>query len=364
MKKGWCTLLVLFALHTAVQSQSTTIEAWVKSYEEADYMVSFTGFAKNLTTTIEGLSFVMEISKADHNGKSRSTQKGTFTLEEDGVEALSTVRFNKVDNQVITIELLIFDRDQEVARASFESDASDLILTDVSAFKTPKRNVRQKASNEIIYPATPPKPEKATEELVEPITEKAKVVELPSGVVLTKTETQPDTSALILKKAEAVELPAEVVFKKEPTPLDSSSQIIKKLSALEIPVATGAEAKGEAVDQSSSVDDLEIDGLIINETRSKTGRDFYNFFYKKWQAPGGVKNFTITLKEYPTRGRVARVGIEVNGTLVFRPVLQPRQSVVEMSANQAIAIVKKHLLDQKRIKTQMESEDQSGSGLF
>lgn len=110
--------------------------------------------------------------------------------------------------------------------------------------------------------------------------------------------------------------------------------------------------------------ELEIDGLIIDETRSKTGRDFYGLFYRKWQAPPQAESFSITLKEYPTRGRVSRVGIEVNGNLVFQPVLQPRQAILEMVADQAVSIVQKHLVDQKQIKLQMESEDQSGSGLF
>jgi len=50
-------------------------------------------------------------------------------------------------------------------------------------------------------------------------------------------------------------------------------------------------------------DNLEIDGLIIDETRSKIGRDFYDMFYHRWIAPNAASNYSILIKELPSRGR-------------------------------------------------------------
>ena len=109
---------------------------------------------------------------------------------------------------------------------------------------------------------------------------------------------------------------------------------------------------------------LEIDGLIIDETRSKAGRDFYDLFYGKWQAPAGVTGFSIVLKEFPTRGRVARVGVVVDGTTVYQPLLQPRQSMLELAAEQAVRIVARHLAQRKQLDAQLADPDQAGSGIF
>ena len=121
-----------------------------------------------------------------------------------------------------------------------------------------------------------------------------------------------------------------------------------------------AQVETEAV----SPDELEIDGIIIDETRSKAARDFYALFYRKWQAPAEAKGYSITLKEFPSRVRIARVGIEVNGRLVYQPVLQLRQEILERLSDQAVGIVSDYLQDQSQLGEQMENEDQAGSGLF
>ncbi len=111
-------------------------------------------------------------------------------------------------------------------------------------------------------------------------------------------------------------------------------------------------------------DNLEIDGLIIDETRSKVARDFYDFFYSKWIAPNDAKDFVIKIKELPSRGRVARVTVEVNDRALFTRVLQPRLDIVEDMAKHAIRIVRKHLSENESLKKDLDESDTKGSGIF
>jgi len=113
-----------------------------------------------------------------------------------------------------------------------------------------------------------------------------------------------------------------------------------------------------------NTDVLEIEGLIIDETRSKTGRDFYDQFYGKWIAPRGVSDFTITIRELPARGRGARVAVEVNGNTIIQRMLQPRLDIIELLAEQSVNVVKKHLVDRENLKNDLEEGDQKGSGIF
>lgn len=113
-----------------------------------------------------------------------------------------------------------------------------------------------------------------------------------------------------------------------------------------------------------AVDALEIEGLIIDETRSKAGRDFYDQFYAKWSAPQGVSNFSITIKELPARGRAARVLVKVNDEAVARPMLQPRSDIIELLAEQSVNIVTRHLQNKQKMSKDLDVGDQQGSGIY
>lgn len=111
------------------------------------------------------------------------------------------------------------------------------------------------------------------------------------------------------------------------------------------------------------VDVLEIDGLIIDETRSKIARDFYDLFYKKWIPPAGASNFSIFVREAPSRGRGARVSLTLNEQKIFENFVPPRYDALEEVVNFAIRIARARLNTQKNIKQQLNEEDQMGSGI-
>ena len=114
----------------------------------------------------------------------------------------------------------------------------------------------------------------------------------------------------------------------------------------------------------TNLDALEIDGLILDETRSKIGRDFYEIFYNRWTPPVGAKDFLITIKELPSRGIGARVSIQVNDNIVLYRFLQPRSELVEQEANLTISYLKNYLMRNENLKQDLEAGDQMGSGIF
>jgi curli production assembly/transport component CsgE len=83
---------------------------------------------------------------------------------------------------------------------------------------------------------------------------------------------------------------------------------------------------------------LEINGLVINETRSKVGDQFFNIFYQHWDAPRNAPNFMLKITERPMPSMGTLVTVFIDNTPVFRSKLQPRRSVIEEQAFQAVAI--------------------------
>ncbi|MFK7810426.1 MAG: curli-like amyloid fiber formation chaperone CsgH [Saprospiraceae bacterium] len=115
---------------------------------------------------------------------------------------------------------------------------------------------------------------------------------------------------------------------------------------------------------SSTSDAIEIDGLIIDETRTKPARDFYEIFYSKWTAPRGARDFTITIRELPSRGRSAQITVIVNDKPIYQRFLQPRLDVIEAMVDQSIFFISRHLVKTEDVKQQMQQEDHKGSGIF
>lgn len=118
-------------------------------------------------------------------------------------------------------------------------------------------------------------------------------------------------------------------------------------------------------DESTTKDaTLEIDGLLVNNTKTKNGAEFYEFFYRDWVAPVNAHNYSIFITEKPYRMTTTQVEIHINETLVFQSFLQPRSDIVEELAKQAVAQTTMYLVNYDAIIKQLGGDDRSGSGLF
>lgn len=88
---------------------------------------------------------------------------------------------------------------------------------------------------------------------------------------------------------------------------------------------------------------LEIDGMVVDETRSKVGRDFYDVFYQNWQAPPDARRFTITIFEQPAPGLGTIIYVKANETETFRYRLQPRYDFIMEAGIYAVRMTYQHL---------------------
>lgn len=109
--------------------------------------------------------------------------------------------------------------------------------------------------------------------------------------------------------------------------------------------------------------DLEVDGLIVDETITKIGRDFYDVFNRQWEAPNDIHNYTILIQEKPTRSNGAYVVVSVNDEPVFEYNVQPRYDVIEEVATYTVAIVYEYLVSDK-LNKQLEAEGKKAREVF
>lgn len=110
--------------------------------------------------------------------------------------------------------------------------------------------------------------------------------------------------------------------------------------------------------------DLEIDGLLVDDTKTKSGKDFYDLFYQQWEAPVGIKNYTIFIIEKPFRLTTTMVEIMINETLVYQSFLQPRYDYIETLTVQAVAQTALYLRNYEEIVRELDGNDRSGTGIY
>ena len=91
---------------------------------------------------------------------------------------------------------------------------------------------------------------------------------------------------------------------------------------------------------------INLSGLVVDETRSRLGRQFYDLFYSQWEAPRGAGGHTVKVEERPGLGRGSVVFVRIDDELVYGSRLQPRYSEIEQAAKAAVYYATRHLQQQ------------------
>jgi len=115
---------------------------------------------------------------------------------------------------------------------------------------------------------------------------------------------------------------------------DATNAVMMALDSLAAQAADSAETQNASPDPARST--ITIDGLVVNETQTKIGNDFFDVFYSRWTPPEDARNFTITIKEQPMPSLGTRVVVNLNGEPTFQARLQPRYEYIERAALQAV----------------------------
>jgi curli production assembly/transport component CsgE len=135
---------------------------------------------------------------------------------------------------------------------------------------------------------------------------------------------------------------------------------------------SGVRIKADSLQQSSIdarkavLDDIEFEfgSLIVDETQTKVGHDFYDLFYANWAPPGEIRSSTIVVSEKTLPRLGTQVTVRINDTEVFQSFIQPRFDVIEEMAVYAVGIVLDYLMNYEEIQQELQGKDMQGSGIF
>ncbi len=112
-------------------------------------------------------------------------------------------------------------------------------------------------------------------------------------------------------------------------------------------------------------DELGKDVLIVDNTQTKVGADFFGLFYSIWEnLPVREAPFTVTIEERPFRGINTQVIITINDTEIFQQFLQPRFEYLQDLAEYAVQHTINYIENYEMIQEELQGEDLSGSGIY
>ncbi|WP_138995224.1 hypothetical protein [Larkinella sp. C7] len=114
-----------------------------------------------------------------------------------------------------------------------------------------------------------------------------------------------------------------------------------------------ADLTGELVE--TAMDDSESTTLILDNSRTKVGKDFYDLFFKNWSSqptvadslPGrpvspanSADEVIITIEEIPSPGSGHLIQISIDDQPVWQQFVQARYDLLEIDAAQAVAALR------------------------
>ena len=108
-------------------------------------------------------------------------------------------------------------------------------------------------------------------------------------------------------------------------------------------------------DMASGINDgVALKGIVIEDTKTKVGRDFYKMFSAAYRSSNMNASEIITVKEDLAIGNNTKIEIYADQDLVIEFILQPRQDYLEAMNIDSIRRLRRFLFLKEKNKTQVK----------
>ncbi len=74
---------------------------------------------------------------------------------------------------------------------------------------------------------------------------------------------------------------------------------------------------------------MNISGVVVDESKTKMGRDFYDLFYSVYHQYPNKFNFVITITELPFRGLTSKVQVNVQQNTIYEFLGNPNEEYIK-----------------------------------
>jgi hypothetical protein len=106
-------------------------------------------------------------------------------------------------------------------------------------------------------------------------------------------------------------------------------------------------AEKQALKEFINETEIEIKGLVVEDVKTKLGKDFYDYFYQKYHNSGRKYPFVINIIEMPSFGRGSKITIDIDDRIVFAFMTKPNDEYIQSAAVQALKYVNNYAIQRK-----------------
>jgi curli production assembly/transport component CsgE len=104
-----------------------------------------------------------------------------------------------------------------------------------------------------------------------------------------------------------------------------------------------------------------ISGLVLDETMTRIGREFFEQFCLLWEAPTtGLSGYNVIISEKASPMWGVWIMVSVDDVPIWSKVLKPRSEEIEAEIEEARAIVYEYVSNYEQY--QVQTEDMVGTG--
>ncbi|SFJ25015.1 Curli assembly protein CsgE [Olleya namhaensis] len=370
-----CLIVFLFTAVGYSQLYNTEVEAKLDVNQDNNYL-NIKGVAINKSGSQKSLSYKLSVFKTDqNNNKSKNQQSGEFVVDVNQQKDLSTTSINFDKNTKLIILLLIYDANNAIIgkdRVVLNDDgqnsldikkdiankindtsikvSAQLINNDVEA----KIQTNQQNDFTVIKGTAFNKTE-ITKSLIYKFIVFSKVesvnniVEESSGRFILSANTKVDLSSITLNLDDKLKTIAVLLIYDLDNKIigqdrivfndDSEDEAQKKKLLLEKLKQEQEKSQDISVEKK---DGLELNGIVVEDTKTKPGRDFYKLFYSLYSQNNINGNKVVTIKEILALGRNTKIEVIVGDDKIFSFFVRPSTEYLKQMNDYAIISVYKH----------------------
>jgi len=368
-------VMLLFTWGSYAQSYNSLVEARLQIKNE-NGLIEIKGVAINKTNTGQELSYKLSVFKTGPNqNQSKNQQSGKFNLNSNQEKDLSTTAVNFDEKTKIIILLLIYDSSSNLIgkdRVVFNDDEGNSLnvknniakkiqdtaikFTAESVNNDVEAKIHVDQQSEVItISSTAFNKTEITKSLkysftLYDINQKEKRVEEEQGdrfVLSANNKVNLSSITFKLNKTEKkaaflfiYDLDNNVVGKDSLVFADyPNSLIVKQKQLLE---KVKAQQHNSQDVNSEAKDGIELKGIIVEDTKTKPGSDFYRLFYSLYTKNNINGNKVVKIKEVLALGRNTKIEVLVGDDNVFSFFVRPSLDYLTKMNDYAIVRVYKH----------------------
>lgn len=375
-KKTMVLIIVFFfAINAYSQSYNTQVEARLIVTQDND-IINIKGVAINKMQLSKSISYKLSVFKTDKNlNKSKNEQSGQLDLNADQQKDLSTTSINFDQETKVIILLLIFDSTDNIIGKDriVYNDNEDNTLNIKKNIAEKIEDISVKISAQLVNNEVEAKIETAQQNDFTTIKATAfNKTEITKSLifklmVFDKEESvgnllEDKKQRFIISANQKIEL-AEASFNSvgdQPVicvmliyDLDNNligqdRVVYNDMSNLDIKnkqklleKLTEEQANSKDVNRDKR-DGLELKGIVVEDTKTKPGRDFYKLFYSLYTQNNINGNKVVTIKEVLALGRNTKIEVIVGDDEIFSFFVRPSLEYLTKMNDYAIINVYKH----------------------